>query len=62
MFGDEDPGILQVASRLFQIPEEALTNTFNLSKLNLKYLKSRIQQNPSPGFDSECLTRCNINK
>ena len=47
VFGDEDPGILQVASRLFQIPEEALTSTFNISKLNVKYLKSRIQQNPS---------------
>jgi len=62
VFGDEDPGILQVASRLFQIPEEALSSTFNTSKSNVKYLKYRIQQNPSAGFDSECLTRCKINK
>ena len=59
-FSSEDPGVLQIVNRLFDIEfEEALTSTFNQDEQVINYLKKSIGVNPTMGR-GECLKRCGL--
>lgn len=54
----EDPGVLTVSTRLFDLPEEALAVAFNLVRSNIRSLKQNLPNSIARG-QRECLARCN---
>ena len=58
-FGSEDPGVLQIANRLFDLPQQALTSTFNQDDTVINRLRASLPVNPAKGR-GECLKRCGL--
>lgn len=59
-FSHEDPGVLTLSNRLFDLPIQALTSTFNQNGDVINAIKSNLGVNPAKGR-GECLKRCGIN-
>ena len=58
-FSSEDPGVLQITNRLFDINKEALSSSFNQVDTVIDYLKVSLGTNPAKGR-GECLKRCGL--
>ena len=59
-FNHEDPGVLTLPNRLFDIPMQALTSSFNTTdEASLNQIKSNLVKNPAIGI-GECRARCRL--
>ena len=58
-FNHEDPGVVTIPNRLFDIPIQALTSSFNSTEDTINALKARLVSNPAYGV-GECLKRCGL--
>ena len=58
-FNHEDPGVVTLPNRLFDIPVQALTSSFNNDPVTLEKIKKRLVSNPASGV-GECRARCGI--
>ena len=58
-FNSEDPGVLTLPNRLFEIPLQALTSSFNNTDTIINQLKSKLVSNPASGV-GECRKRCGL--
>jgi len=58
-FNHEDPGVQTLPNRLFDIPMQALTSSFNNDETTLAQIKSKLVHNPAKGV-GECRTRCGL--
>ena len=59
-FNNEDPGVLTVLNRLFDIPLEALQSSFQISDQTLlQNIKNKLPPNPAAGV-GECKARCGL--
>lgn len=58
-FSSEDPGVLTITTRLFNINQQALTSSFNQNDKKINSIRSDLVENPAMGL-GECLRRCNI--
>ena len=59
-FNHEDPGVVTLPNRLFEIPIQALTSSFNTTDADsLNQIKSKLVNNPSRGI-GECRARCGL--
>jgi len=58
-FSSDDPGVLTISNRLFTLPEEALTSTFNITMSQVDQIRKNLPTNPAKGT-SECLNRCSL--
>ena len=58
-FSSEDPGVLQIMNRLFEINGEALTSTFNQAEAAIDFMRMSLGTNPAKGR-GECLKRCGL--
>ena len=59
-FNHEDPGVLTLPNRLFDIPIQALTSSFNTAdEATLNQIKNRLVHNPAIGI-GECRARCRL--
>jgi oxalate decarboxylase/phosphoglucose isomerase-like protein (cupin superfamily) len=56
-FNHEDPGVLTITNRLFDIPTQALTSSFNTDEATIQNIKSKLSFNPAKGV-GECRKRC----
>lgn len=53
----EDPGVVTISSRLFELPDEALQATFALDRSRIRGIRDAIPAGPAKGV-YECLERC----
>ena len=58
-FNNEDPGVLTITNRLFTLPTESLSVSFNLDELQIQNIAVGLPSNVAGGR-RECLKRCNI--
>lgn len=59
-FNSEDPGLLTLPNRLFTIPIQALTSSFNNTEEVINTLKEKFVRSPAAGV-GECRARCGLN-
>ena len=57
---NEDPGVLMVSTRTFELPIEALTVTFNMNPDEIRQIKDALPDTVAKGRE-ECLKRCRLN-
>jgi oxalate decarboxylase/phosphoglucose isomerase-like protein (cupin superfamily) len=58
-FNSEDPGVVTIPNRLYDIPIQALTSSFNNTEDVINQLKSKLVANPAMGV-GECRKRCGL--
>jgi oxalate decarboxylase/phosphoglucose isomerase-like protein (cupin superfamily) len=54
---NEDPGVITVSKRTFELPDEALQTTFILSESEIESIKEKLPNSPAKGIE-ECIRRC----
>ena len=60
VLNNEDPGVLTVLTRLFDIPLQALQSSFQISDQTLlQDIKNKLPPNPASGV-GECIVRCGL--
>jgi hypothetical protein len=57
VLNNEDPGVLTISNRLFELPVEALSATFDLPMNEINAIKDRLPSTIAKGRQ-ECLSRC----
>lgn len=58
-FNNEDPGVVTITNRLFQLPMQTLTSSFNNSEFVINKLKNSLVNDPAIGV-GECRKRCGL--
>ena len=59
-FTHEDPGALSLPNRLFSLPTQAITSSFNNNEETLKMIQDKLVVSPAAGV-GECRARCGLN-
>jgi oxalate decarboxylase/phosphoglucose isomerase-like protein (cupin superfamily) len=58
-FSSEDPGVVTLSTRIFDLNQEALTSTFNQTDAVINSLRDSVRPNPAVDRGS-CLARCGL--
>ena len=53
----EDPGVITISTRGFELPNIALQSTYILSDKEVEEIRSKLPSSPAEGI-AECLKRC----